>query len=294
VVSFALSAVLVFLCGYLISRVLTNQSMQWSIFGQYVFSRPIIDGLEVTLALALSSQVIAIAIGVLIALMSTARNPVFVWFSRGYVAILRAVPQLLQILFWYNLAIFFPRIGVGIPFTHLGWSANSNSVIGAFTACLIALSLNESAYMAEIIRGGIAAVPPSQFEAAQSLGMTRRLAYRRIILPQAARIMLPPTGNQFIGLLKTTSLVAIVGGGDLLTQAQRIYAANYAVLPLLFVAACWYVALTAAATILQSLLEARLAHESLDRSGLRRALRSAVAIRRSTSRLVGPGDGLNQ
>lgn len=283
----ALSALLVVVCANLAWRIADNPAMQWSIFGEYVTSSAILSGVAITLALALSAQVVSIVLGLVVAVMATSKNPVFVWFSRGWVTVLRAVPQLLQILFWYNLAVFFPTVGIGIPFTDLGWSAPTNSVITAFTASLIALALNESAYMAEIIRGGIAAVPPSQLEAATSLGMTRRLAYRRIVLPQAARIMVPPTGNQFVGLLKTTSLVAVVGGGDLLSQAQRIYAANYAVLPLLVVAAFWYLILTAIASLVQYAIEARLAHEPLKRGGLRRVLTRGVSARRRASLLDG-------
>jgi polar amino acid transport system permease protein len=260
---YGVSILILAVVGYTVYTVFSSQAMDWTTFRQYVVSKPIMEGLRLTVLLAVGAQVLAIVVGVLVALARESSNRILAWLSITYIAVLRAVPLLVQILIWFNLALFFPTIHFGIPFTNIGPTAETNSLIGPITACLIALALAESAYMAEIVRGGIEAVPKGQSEAARSLGMTRGLVYRRIILPQAARIMVPPTGNQFIGMLKATSLVSVVGVGDLLTKAQYIYAANYKVMPLLFVATFWYLVLTVAASLIQHGLERRLAHKPL-------------------------------
>jgi polar amino acid transport system permease protein len=153
--------------------------------------------------------------------------------------------MLVQVLLWYNLAVLFPTI--------LG--RDTNTLISGFTAGLCALSLAESGYMAEIIRGGMLSVPPGQTDAGVSLGLTRGQALRRIVLPQSIRVIIPPTGNQFIGMLKASSLVSVIGGSDLLTKTQLIYGQNFKILPLLVVATLWYLILVTVASIGQHFLE---------------------------------------
>ena len=152
------------------------------------------------------------------------------WFFRG-------TPVLVQLLFWYSIAALYPTIALGIPFGPAFVHVDANTVITPFVAAILALGLNEGAYMSEIVRAGIISVDEGQTEAAQSLGMTRLQTMRRIVLPQAMRVIIPPTGNETISMLKTTSLAIVIAVTELLYAAQLIYAVNYKMIPLLIVAA---------------------------------------------------------
>lgn len=236
-----------------------NKNMQWSSVLHYLGNHAILSGLGVTLELTIISQLIALVIGVTIALMMHSLNRVHRTLAQGYIFIFRGTPLLVQLLFWYNIALIFPTASIGIPFTHVVFvHTSTNLLISGLTASLLGLGLNEGAYMAEIIRGGILAVPKGQFDAGLSLGMSRRTIFKKIVLPQTVRTVIPPTGNQFIGLLKASSLVSVIGGNDLLTRAEYIYGQNFEVIPLLIVASIWYLILTSIATIAQHYLELRI------------------------------------
>ena len=144
--------------------------------------------------------------------------------------------MLVQLLFWYNIAALYPKLDLGIPFGPAFIHADANTLITPFTAAILGLGLNEGAYMAEIVRAGIISVEEGQTDAAQSLGMTRLQTMRRIVLPQAMRVIIPPTGNETISMLKTTSLVSVIAVADLLYGAQIIYSVNFKTIPLLIVA----------------------------------------------------------
>jgi polar amino acid transport system permease protein len=250
------SVLVVVVAAFIIHAIVVNKNMQWHVVWSYFGSHVIITALLVTLELSLVSQAIAIVLGILLAAMGQARNPVMRTAQQGYIWLFRGTPLLVQLLFWYNLALLFPNISLGIPFTHLYlFQESTNSVITGFVASILGLALNEGAYMAEIVRSGILAVPKGQLDAGSSLGMRRRRVFRKIVLPQAVRVMIPPTGNQFIGLLKASSLVSVIGGGDLLTRVEYIYGQNFLVIPLLLVASIWYLVLTSLATIGQHFLE---------------------------------------
>lgn len=176
----------------------------------------------------------------------------------SYVEFFRGLPLLVLLLFTYNMALFAPELRFGFP-PHFGVAVDTNEFITGFTAAIIGLALHESAFMAEVVRGGLLAVPRGQAEAAMALGMTRRQAMMTVVMPQAIRVIIPATGNLFILLLKATALVAVIGGGDLLTMAQRIYGSNFQVIPLLFVVCFWYLILVFVASGLQRLLERRMA-----------------------------------
>jgi polar amino acid transport system permease protein len=198
---------------------------------------------------------IGIALGTLLAVMRLSPNPLvsgaawlYIWFFRG-------TPVLVQILFWFNISALYPRIPVGIPFAPAFTSFNAQTVITPFVAGMLALGLNEGAYMAEIVRAGIISVDEGQSEAAQALGMTRLLTMRRIVLPQAMRVIIPPTGNETISMLKTTSLVSVVALTDLLYSVQLIYSRTYQTIPLLIVASIWYLIMTTVLTVGQYYLE---------------------------------------
>lgn len=239
--------------------IFATASFSWNEIPKYLFAPQIVAGARITLLLTIVSMALGIVIGVIFAMMrvSSLRVPQVV--AAGYIWLFRGIPLLVQIIFWFNLALFMPRIGFG------DYSVSTNEVMGSFTAALIALSLNEGAYMAEIVRGGILAVDAGQVEAARALGLSRGRTFRRIVLPQALRMVIPATGNQLIGMLKATSLVSVIGVHDLLTQAQFIYTANYLIMELLIVAAIWYLALTALASLLQHFLEKWASHRPSDR-----------------------------
>jgi len=239
--------------------IFATASFSWNEIPKYLLAPQIIAGARVTLVLTILSMAIGIAIGVVFAMMRVSSLLVPQVVAAGYIWLFRGIPLLVQIIFWFNLALFMPRIGFG------DYSVSTNDVMGSFTAALIALSLNEGAYMAEIVRGGILAIDKGQVEAARALGLSRGRTFRRIVLPQALRMVIPATGNQIIGMLKATSLVSVIGVHDLLTQAQFIYTANYLIMELLIVAAIWYLALTALASLLQHFLEKWASHRPSDR-----------------------------
>lgn len=251
--------VAVLIAAYAISVVATNPAMRWDSIGKFLTAPIILSGLLTTLLITFLSAIIGLIGGLVIALMRMSANPLIKTIAVGYLGLFRAVPLLVQILIWYNLGTFFPQLGFGIPFTDIGVYGDTNVLLSPLVACLIAIGLNQAAYMGEIIRGGLLSVQPGQVEAAIALGMTRAKAFRRVIAPQAAKSIIPPLGNDMINLLKATSLVSVVGVGDLMTRAQGIYASNYQVIPLLIVASIWYLVLTIVFTFVQGLLERRFA-----------------------------------
>ncbi|GLY30409.1 amino acid ABC transporter permease [Kineosporia sp. NBRC 101731] len=245
------AVVVVALLAWLAVAIGRNQFIQWDAVGERLTASAILGGLGVTVWLTIAAMVLGVVGGVGLAVARLSSNRVLRVLSGGYIWLFRGTPVLVQILVWFNLALFFPRLGFG------ALSVDTNSVITPFGAALLALALNESAYMAEIVRGGIQAVDQGQTEAAQALGMKRSLALRRIVLPQAMRVIIPPTGNELVTLLKTTSLVAVIGAGDLLTKAQAIGAVDFTRMEMLIVASIWYLALVTIATAGQTVLERR-------------------------------------
>ena len=236
----------------------TSPSVQWSVITHYLTVHTIVIGVLRTLELTVIGMAIGVALGTLLALMKLSANPLLGAIASLYLWLFRGTPLLVQILFWFNLASFAPHISLGIPFTHTVWvSWNTNSVISPLTAALIALGTNMGAYMAEIIRAGILSVDEGQIEASLALGMTRNRAMRRIVLPQAMRVIIPPTGNMAIALLKDSSLVSVISMTELLYSVQLIYANTFQVIPLLIVASVWYLVLTSIFSIGQVFLERR-------------------------------------
>jgi polar amino acid transport system permease protein len=189
--------------------------------------------------------------------MKLSKNPVLSWIAEGYIWFFRGTPVLVQLIFWFNLAFLLPYLTLQIPFTQIGLRWDTNQVISGSVAALLGLGLNLAAYFAETVRAGIQAVDRGQTEAALAGGMTHNQAMRLIVLPQALRIIIPPTGNEFISMLKTTSLIVVVAGNDLMTNASNIYKQNNLIIELLIVVSIWYMFLTAIATYLQWLLEKR-------------------------------------
>ncbi|SDN76175.1 amino acid ABC transporter permease [Ensifer sp. YR511] len=232
--------------AYIVS---SSQSIQWSAIAEYLFNPAILKGVLVTIELTVLAMVIGTVIGVVLAVMRMSANPVLSSVAAGYVWFFRGTPLMVQIFFWFNIALFIPVVQIG------EYSISTNMLISAYSAGLLALALHEAANMAEIVRGGILSVDNGQMEASLALGLMRRQAMRRIVLPQAVKVILPPTGNQAIGMLKATAMVSVIGTHDLLTQAQNTYARNFLVIELLIVASIWYLALTTVASIGQYYLE---------------------------------------
>jgi polar amino acid transport system permease protein len=245
-----------FLGVVVVHSVATNPRFGWSTVGHYLFSSRILHGLVVTLELTAISMAIGITLGVVLAVMRLSRNPLVASGSWVYIWFFRGTPVLVQILFWSFISALYPRVSLGIPFGGPEFlHANANTLITPFLAAILALGLNEAAYMAEIVRAGIISVDEGQTDAASALGLTRLQTMRRIVLPQAMRVIIPPTGNETISMLKTSSLVSVIAYPELLYSAQLIYAVNYRQIPLLLTASIWYLAVTSVLSIGQYYVE---------------------------------------
>jgi polar amino acid transport system permease protein len=241
----------------IIRSIVSNKGFDWHTVGQYLFSSRILHGVVVTLELTILSMIIGIVLGIVLAIMRQSPNPIVSGASWLYIFFFRGTPLLVQLLFWYNIAALFPTIGLGIPFGPSLIHAHANTLVTPLAAALLGLGLNEGAYMAEIVRAGIISVDEGQTEAAQSLGMSRLMTMQRIVLPQAMRVILPPTGNETISMLKNTSLVSVIAYTELLYSAQQIYDVNYKTIPLLIVASIWYLVMTSIAYVGQYFIERR-------------------------------------
>ena len=250
------AAIVVILAVAIANSIATNKRFGWGVVGHYLFDGRITSGVLVTIELTIAAQALGVALGVLLAVMRLSPNPLIAAGSWLYVWFFRGTPVIVQLLFWYvGISALYPTVNLGIPFGPQFIHIDSNTVITGFLAIVLALGLNEGAYMSEIVRAGIISVDEGQNEAALSLGMTRLQTMRRIVLPQAMRVIIPPTGNETISMLKTTSLAIIAAGTELLSAATNIYNVNYQVIPLLIVASLWYLALTSVLYVGQYFLE---------------------------------------
>ncbi|WP_232247448.1 amino acid ABC transporter permease [Kitasatospora azatica] len=251
------------LAAMLIHALVTNPQFQWHVVGQYLFDSSILHGLGVTLELTALSMLIGVSGGTVLAIMRLSPNPVLSSTAWFYIWIFRGTPVLVQLLFWNFLGALWGKLSIGVPFGgFLGlsdggafWSEDTNKLIPLFVAALLGLGLNEAAYMAEIVRGGIQSVPLGQTEAAHALGMSQSSTMRRIILPQAMRVIIPPTGNETISMLKTTSLVSAISLEELLRAGENIYSRTFQTIPLLVVVSLWYLFLTSILTVVQYYIE---------------------------------------
>lgn len=243
--------------AWAVSIVVFNERIRWDRVWEYLFSPRILEGVVVTIWVSIAATILGLVLGVILAVMKLSQNPVLRWIAEGYIWFFRGTPVLVQLIFWFNLAFLLPYLTLKIPFTNIGMRWDTNAVISGSVAALLGLGLNLAAYFAETVRAGIQAVDRGQTEAALAGGMTRSQTMRLIVLPQALRIIIPPTGNEFISMLKTTSLIVVVAGNDLMTKASQIYKQNNLIIELLIVASLWYMLMTAIATFLQSRLEKR-------------------------------------
>ena len=249
-------AVIAVLVAMLVHSFLTNPNFQWDVVGQYLFSEPVLRGLRNTLILTALSMVIGIVGGVLLAVMRLSPNPVLAGAAAVYVWLFRGTPLITQLIFWNFLAALYPRLGLGIPFGPTFVSVDTNAVISVFAASLLGLGLNEAAYMAEIVRGGIQSVDPGQSEAAGALGLSRTQTLRRIVLPQAMRVIVPPTGNETIAMVKDTSLlIALPVTAELFYQLQAIGSRTYQTFPTAVAAVLWYLIICSVLMVIQARVE---------------------------------------
>ena len=241
--------------GLIIKALATNPAFDWPTVGKYLFHPSIMRGLGQTLLLTVVIMTLSIVIGAVVAVMRLSPSKILQAFAGAYVWFFRGAPALIQLIFWFNLSLVVREISLTLPFVGTLFSVRTNDVMTPFVAAVVALSLHEAGYMAEIVRAGIKSVPSGQAEAAGSLGMNRRLILRRITMPQAMRFIVPPTGNETINLLKTTSLVTIIAVDDLLYSAQSIYARTFETIPLLIVVAFWYLFVVTIMSIGQHYIE---------------------------------------
>ena len=251
------AGVIAVLAGLFVYGAATNQAYGWSTYTQYLFNDRILLGVWNTLQLTVYAMVIGIVLGIILSVMRLSPNPVFRWVAWAFLWIFRGTPVYVQLVFWGLLPTIYQNIQFGVPFGPSFFHLNLQSLSIPFLLAVIGLGLNEAAYMAEIIRAGITSVPEGQTEASKALGMSWGMTMRRTVLPQAMRVIIPPTGNELISMLKTTSLVtAVPYSYDLYSIASREVAARiFEPVPLLLVAATWYLLITSLLMVGQHFLE---------------------------------------
>jgi polar amino acid transport system permease protein len=252
------AGVIVVLTGLFLYGAATNDAYRWSTYWEYLFNERVLTvGVVNTLQLTIYSMVLALILGVLLAVMRLSPNPVFKAVSWAYLWVFRGTPVYVQLVFWGLLPTIYQNIQLGVPFGPSLLHLNLQALSFPFILAILGLALNESAYMAEIIRAGITSVPEGQMEASTALGMSWGLAMRRAVLPQAMRVIIPPTGNEVISMLKTTSLVTGVPFAlDLYGITSREIASRiFEPVPLLMVAATWYLVITSVLMVGQYYLE---------------------------------------
>ena len=249
---------LVLVGGAFVYSLISSPNINHEIIFKYLFNGKVIDAAVLTVVLTVVSMTIGTILAIIFAVMRLSANPILKAISVLYVGFFRGTPLLLQIVFWGYLGIIYPTLSLGIPFTDITFFSEKTSVVlTSITAGIIALSLNEGAYAAEIVRAGILSVDAGQTEAAKSLGMSSGYTLRRIVLPQAMRVIIPPMGNEFISMLKSTSLLQVVSVMELYARTSQISSQNLAQVELLVVAGFWYLVMTTVLSWPQSYLEKR-------------------------------------
>ncbi|PSJ56854.1 ABC transporter permease [Mesorhizobium soli] len=263
------AAACVAVLAFALWKLLENPVVDQDVILEYLFKDVTLRGVGVTLFLTTVSMAAGLAGAVVLAMMHLSDNSVLSGIARLYTWLFRGTPILVQLIFWGYLGIFIPELSLSLPGIGTIFSVPTAQVVTPMVAAMLALSLNEAAYSAEIVRSGILSVPRGQVEAARSVGMTRFRTFRRVVMPQAIRVIIPPMGNEVILMLKTTSLVSVIAGADLMTNLQHVYSQTFQVIPLLIVASIWYLFMVSILTIPQSWLERRFG-QSLARSQPRR------------------------
>ncbi|MBC9944345.1 amino acid ABC transporter permease [Leucobacter sp. cx-328] len=248
--------VLLLFAAWFIQALWTNKNIDYSVVGQYLFNPEIVSGVGTTLIITAIAMIISTVLAVVLAAMRLSGNPVAIAFSSFYVWLFRGTPLLVQIVIWGYFGLIFEKISLGIPFTDIVfWEVDTNVLLTAFVAGIIALTLNEAAYSAEIVRSGMLSVDSGQKEAAASLGMSPFHTFVRILLPQAMRVIIPPLGNELISMIKNTSLLSLIAVMEVYTRATQISAQNLKQVELLIVVSIWYLIIVSILSIPQHYLE---------------------------------------
>ena len=253
------AVIIIYLAIALIYSFIKSPNVDWATVFDYMFKPLTLRALALTIELTFVTMVVGAIGGTILAIMRLSENPVLSWVAWVYIWFFRGTPVYVQIILWGNIGVLYSQFYVGLPFTGLVFAHGSSGLLvnHLIVVATLALGLNEAAYAAELVRAGIISVDAGQTEAATSLGMSPLLVTRRIVLPQAMRVIIPTMGNETISMLKTTSLLAVLGGGiELFGRLQSIYAQTFQVMPLLIVASAWYLILTSILTVGQARLEA--------------------------------------
>ncbi|XKK38191.1 amino acid ABC transporter permease [Nocardiopsis sp. ARC36] len=283
----AAGAVVAVLAAMFLNMLVTNPAWKWDVVAEYMFAESILNALWLTVRLTVYGTVIGFAIGGVLALMRLSRSPLLAGVAWVYVWAFRSIPLIVQLLFWYNLAILYDRLSFGIPFGPAFVTFPTMELISPMTAAVLGLALHQAAYAAEIVRSGVLSVDRGQREAAAALGLPRGRQVRRIILPQAMRTIMPTAGNEVIGLFKGTSVVYVMALGELFYRVQVIYNRTGDVVPLLMVATLWYIVLTTLLSVAQFHVERHYAKGSvsvLPPTPLQRLRSAGDALARRTAR----------
>ncbi|WP_162903819.1 amino acid ABC transporter permease [Leucobacter sp. wl10] len=276
------AVVLAFVVWFVVA-VATNPNLDFGAVGEFLFDARILEGVWLTILITVISMVVSTLLAVVIAAMRLSPNPVLMSVAWFYVWAFRGTPVLVQIVLWGYLGLLFDQIRLGIPLTDVVfWSIDTNTLVTPFIAGLLALTLNQAAYSSEIVRAGMISVDEGQREAAYSLGMSPLYTFRRVLLPQAMRVIIPPMGNELISMLKNTSLLSVIAVMELYTQAQVISSSNLKQVELLIVVSLWYLFMTSVLSVPQYYLERRFGRGSsrnLPPTPFKR-LRTALELRR--------------
>jgi len=268
------------IAAFVVQGLARNSAIEWTEVGHYLFSSQIMSGVRLTIVLTALSMAIALLIGVVIALMRLHRNALLRRIAHTWILFFRGLPILVLLTITFNFGLLYSHVGFGVPFGPTFASVDTRTLVTPFVAALAAFALNESAFSAEIFRAGILAVPQGQREAGKALGMPPAMIFFKVVAPQAVRFAIPPLTNNLINLLKGTALVSIVGVFDLMYSAQAIYQSNYKVMPLLTVAAIWYIVIVSVLSGFQYWLERWLSgkvHSRNARSAIWRRVKSRGA-----------------
>ena len=254
------AAIIAVLFAMFISSLITNPNWGWDQIWKYIFSEPILKGVLVTVLLTIVSMLLGLILGIVVAIMRLSPNPVMSGSAWVFVWVFRGTPVYVQLFLWGSIIALYSSISLGIPFGPEFFTFDTRYLVPAMVAAILGLGLNEAAYMSEIVRAGILSVDEGQQEAATSLGMSRMQTLRKIVLPQAMRVIVPPTGNETISMLKTTSLVTVIPvTTELFFQAQAIGNRTFQPFPMAIMASIWYLALTSVLMVGQYYLERRYA-----------------------------------
>lgn len=252
-------AVAILVVLWLGALVVDSGRISISVILDYLFHPVVLRGVLVTIELTVISMLVGLVLGVLAAVAQLSDNVVLRSVASGYVWFFRGTPVLVQLIFWFNIGILFPQLGLIVPFTDIALGTiATNDVVTPMAAAILGLGLNSGAYIAEIVRGGVISVIRGQSDAAHALGMPPGMAMRRIILPQSVPAALPPLGNEFIGMLKYSSMASVIAVKELLGSVEAIYSTNLRTIELLIVASLWYLLLTTLFTLGQRSLERRM------------------------------------